>query len=69
MINDPLDFPILFTFILLALGSIFFGYITQELFVGGGTEVYMNSIFTHPSRIRLFDSSLSEFTILKLIVS
>lgn len=69
MISDPLDFPTLFTFILLALGSIFFGYLTQELFVGGGTEVYMNSIFTHPSRIRLFDSSLSEFTILKLIVS
>ena len=69
MIHDPLDFPILFTFILLALGSIFFGYLTQELFIGGGTEIYMNSIFTHPSRIRLFDSSLSEFTILKLIVS
>ena len=29
----------------------------------------MNSLFTDPKNIRLFDSSLSEFTILKLIVS
>ena len=35
----------------------------------GGTEIYMNSIFTHPHRIRIFDSSLSQFTILKLIIS
>jgi len=65
-IQDPLDFPTLFTFIILAMGSILFGYFAQELFVGGGTEVYMNSIFTHPNNFRLFDSSLSEFTIYKL---
>ena len=29
----------------------------------------MNSLFTHPNRLRLFDSSLSKFTIFKLIVS
>jgi NADH-ubiquinone oxidoreductase chain 5 len=68
-IKDPLDFPTLVTLIILTLGAIFFGYLSNELFVGGGTEVYMNSIFTHPNNFRLFDSSLSEFTILKLIVS
>jgi len=51
------------------MGSILFGYFAQELFVGGGTEIYMNSLFTHPNHFRLFDSSLSEFTIYKLIVS
>jgi len=68
-IHDPLDFPTMFTFIILAMGSIFFGYFANELFVGGGTEIYMNSIFTHPNNFRLFDSSLSEFTIYKLLVS
>lgn len=68
-INDPLDFPVLLTFTFLSLGAIFFGYISHELFVGGGTEVFMDSLFTHPRNLRLFDSSLSEFTILKLQVS
>ncbi len=68
-IHDPLDFPTMFTFIVLAMGSILFGYFAQELFVGGGTEIYMNSLFTHPNNFRLFDSSLSEFTIYKLFVS
>lgn len=68
-IKDPLDFPVQFTFIILAMGSILFGYFAQELFVGGGTEIYINSLFTHPQNFRLFDNSQSEFTIYKLIVS
>lgn len=68
-IKDPLDFPVQFTFIILAMGSILFGYFAQELFVGGGTEIYMNSLFTHPHNFRLFDNSQSEFTLQKLIVS
>lgn len=59
----------MFTFSILAIGAIFFGYITNELFVGGGTEVFLDSTFTHPNHFRLFDSSLSKFTILKLLVS
>lgn len=50
--QDPLNFPILFTFIILALGSIYFGYLTQELFIGGGSEIYFNSIYIHPTHIR-----------------
>lgn len=51
------------------MGSILFGYFAHELFVGAGSDIYFNSLFTHPNRVRFFDSSLSTFTVLKLIVS
>ena len=68
-LQDPLNFPVIFTFIVLTMGSILFGYFANELFVGAGSDIFMNTLFTHPDRVRLFDSSLSNFTIWKLFVS
>jgi NADH-ubiquinone oxidoreductase chain 5 len=44
---------------LLSLLSIFFGYIFSDLFVGLGTDVFANSIFTHPNNITLIEAEFS----------
>lgn len=46
--------------ILLAIISIFFGYITHDLFIGIGTNFWGNSLFVHPNHVSLIEA---EFTI------
>jgi hypothetical protein len=64
-IEDPSHLPTTFVLIMLSIGATIWGYLTQEVFLGAGTELFNNSLFTHPDHIRLFDGSLSEFTFLK----
>lgn len=45
--------------ILLALGSIFFGYFTKDFFVGIGTNFFKNSIFILPKHSIFFESELN----------
>ena len=39
-------------------GSIFFGYISYELFLGIGSKIYQNSIFIHPNNLAIIDSTM-----------
>lgn len=48
-----------FPLILLALGSIFFGYFTKDFFVGIGTDFWKNSIFIFPKHLIFFESELN----------
>jgi NADH-ubiquinone oxidoreductase chain 5 len=45
--------------LILALFSIFFGYIFSDLFVGVGSDFFGNSLFTHPNNIHLIEAEFS----------
>jgi NADH-ubiquinone oxidoreductase chain 5 len=51
---------------ILALFSIFFGYLVSDLFVGVGSNFFENSLFIHPNNISLIEAEFSLNTILKL---
>nr|QBM31517.1 NADH dehydrogenase subunit 5 [Arthrobotrys musiformis]QBM31593.1 NADH dehydrogenase subunit 5 [Arthrobotrys musiformis] len=54
--------------IVLAVFSIFFGYITKDIYVGLGSNFFVdNSIFIHPSHEILIDTEFSVPTIYKLL--
>ncbi|KAL9545789.1 NADH dehydrogenase subunit 5, partial [Mucor atramentarius] len=42
--------------VVLAVFSIFFGYVTKDLFVGMGTDFYNNALFIHPNHSILVDT-------------
>ena len=49
-----------FVLIFLALFSVFFGYITKDIFIGIGTDFFSdNSLFIHPSHEILLDTEFS----------
>ena len=54
---------------ILALFSIFFGYIFSDLFVGIGTDFFGNSIFIHPDHISMVEAEFSMDRIVKLLPS
>lgn len=51
---------------LLALGSIFIGYLTKDMFIGLGTSFWNNAIFVHPTNIQMIDAEFLP-TIFKLL--
>jgi NADH-ubiquinone oxidoreductase chain 5 len=53
--------------IILALFSIFFGYIFSDLFVGIGSDFFKNAIFIHPNSISLVEAEFSINPVLKLL--
>ena len=54
--------------IILALFSIFFGYITKDMFIGIGTDFFKdNSIFIHPSHEIVIQTEFAVPTIFKLL--
>nr|YP_010951066.1 NADH dehydrogenase subunit 5 [Nannizziopsis barbatae]WML69463.1 NADH dehydrogenase subunit 5 [Nannizziopsis barbatae] len=54
--------------IILAIFSIFFGYITKDIFIGLGTGFYTdNSLFIHPSNEIMLDTEFAVPTIFKLL--
>lgn len=57
MIVDP-SITMLLPQILLAIGSVFFGYLTHETFLGLGSSIYQGAIFIHPNNIALLDGSM-----------
>lgn len=42
---------IIFPLVVLALGSIFIGFLTKDFFIGIGTDFWVNSIFTFPTSL------------------
>lgn len=53
-IQDPDKFMMI-PMIIAAFASAFFGYLTHELFLGLGSNITLQSLFTHPDRYLLFD--------------
>lgn len=51
----------------LALMSIFFGYIAKDSFVGMGSDMLATSLFVHPSHITLVEAEFSIPTFYKLL--
>ncbi|KAG2228762.1 hypothetical protein INT48_007545, partial [Thamnidium elegans] len=51
----------------LAIFSIFFGYVTSDLFVGIGSDFFANTIFIHPNNISLVEAEFSMNFIFKLL--
>jgi NADH-ubiquinone oxidoreductase chain 5 len=58
LISEPsslMTIPLL----VLAVGSVFFGYLTHDLFLGLGNTFYQQALFIHPNHLALLDASLS----------
>lgn len=54
--------------IILAVFSIFFGYVTKDLFIGLGTDFFIdNSLFIHPSHELMLDTEFAVPTLFKLL--
>ena len=53
--------------LILALFSIFFGYIFSDLFVGMGSDFFGNSLFIHPKNISLIEAEFSLPLLIKLL--
>jgi len=43
----------------LALFSIFFGFVFSDLFVGVGSDFFANSLFIHPNNISIIEAEFS----------
>jgi NADH-ubiquinone oxidoreductase chain 5 len=52
---------------ILALFSIFFGFVFSDLFVGVGTDFFGNSLFIHPNNISIIEAEFSLPIILKIL--
>ena len=58
---------IFFILIFLAVFSIFFGYITKDIFIGLGTNFFIdNSLFIHPSHEISLDTEFTVPTLFKI---
>ena len=54
--------------IILALFSIFFGYVTKDMFIGLGTDFFSdNSVFIHPSHEIMINTEFAVPTFFKLL--
>jgi NADH-ubiquinone oxidoreductase chain 5 len=61
--------PVVIPLLILALFSIFFGFVFSDLFVGIGTDFFGNALFTHPNNISLVEAEFAINTGLKLLPS
>jgi NADH-ubiquinone oxidoreductase chain 5 len=52
---------------ILALFSIFFGYVFSDLFVGVGSDFFGNSLFIHPNNVSIIEAEFSLPIIIKLL--
>ena len=54
--------------IILAIFSIFFGYVTKDMFIGLGTNFFIdNSLFIHPSHEIMLDTEFAVPTLFKIL--
>jgi NADH-ubiquinone oxidoreductase chain 5 len=53
--------------LILALFSIFFGFVFSDLFVGIGSDFFANAIFTHPNNISMVEAEFSLNPLIKLL--
>jgi len=61
------NLSVIIPLLILALFSIFFGYIFSDLFVGVGSDFFGNSLFIHPNNISIIEAEFSINPIIKLI--
>jgi NADH-ubiquinone oxidoreductase chain 5 len=52
---------------ILALFSIFFGYVFSDLFLGVGSDFFGNSLFIHPNNLALIETEFSLPILIKLL--
>ena len=65
-IHSPNLFVII-PLLVLALFSIFFGYLFSDLFVGVGSDFFANSLFIHPNNISIIEAEFSLNPFIKLL--
>jgi NADH-ubiquinone oxidoreductase chain 5 len=53
--------------LILALFSIFFGFIASDIYVGVGSDFFANSLFTHPNNLTLIEAEFSLNPLIKLL--
>ena len=63
------NLAVIIPLVILALFSIFFGYVCSDMFVGIGSDFLGNSIFIHPNNIVLVEAEYSLSTGIKLLPS
>lgn len=61
------NFAVVIPLFILALFSIFFGYVFSDLFVGVGSDFFGNSIFINPNNISIIEAEFSLPIIIKLL--
>jgi NADH-ubiquinone oxidoreductase chain 5 len=61
------NLSVIIPLLLLALFSIFFGFMFSDLFVGVGSDFFGNSLFTHPNNLALIETEFSLPLIIKLL--
>jgi NADH-ubiquinone oxidoreductase chain 5 len=63
------DWFIIIPLLILALFSIFFGYLFSDMFTGIGSDFFSNSLFIHPNNISLVETEFSLSVWIKLLPS
>nr|YP_009710830.1 NADH dehydrogenase subunit 5 [Paxillus involutus]QFZ98779.1 NADH dehydrogenase subunit 5 [Paxillus involutus] len=61
------NFAVVIPLFILALFSIFFGFVLSDLFVGVGSDFFANSIFINPNNISIIEAEFSLPLIIKLL--
>lgn len=61
------NLTVIIPLLILAIFSIFFGYMLSDLFVGIGSDFFGNSIFIHPNNISLVEAEFALNPIIKLL--
>jgi NADH-ubiquinone oxidoreductase chain 5 len=61
------NLSVIIPLLILALFSIFFGFLISDLFVGVGSDFFANSLFTHPNNISIIEAEFSINPLLKLM--
>jgi len=61
------DLSLTLPLVILAIFSIFFGYITKDIFIGLGSNFFIdNSLFIHPTHEIMIDTEFAVPTLVKL---
>jgi NADH-ubiquinone oxidoreductase chain 5 len=61
------NFAVIIPLFILALFSIFFGFVFSDLFVGVGSDFFANSIFINPNNISIIEAEFSLPIMIKLL--
>jgi len=65
--SHEVKIAIIIPLLILALFSIFFGFIFSDLFIGIGSDFFGNSLFIHPKNLALIETEFSLPLIIKLL--
>jgi NADH-ubiquinone oxidoreductase chain 5 len=73
IINHAHDAPFIMAFplMILAIGSIFVGFVMKDMMIGLGTDFWGNSLFTHPKNLTLIESEFipTQIKLLPVVLS